>query len=157
MKKIIIALAALFFITLNLDAQEMPLISATHFKNIHIGNDLEVVLINAPSQQQDLQFNSVISSKLDISIEGGTLLVSNRAFSKKGTVYLLVNGLEKLVIGQNSNIITHGVLQSQNLHVFVSQGASARIKLLGKVKAFSADDSEVRIEKLAGTPVVKTF
>ena len=149
MKKLLIAFVAIIAINGSIHAQqaEMPLVSATGFKTIKIGRDLDVVLINSVSHQQDFQFNVSISEQLNMSIEGGTLVVSNRSFNKKARVYLLVNGLEKLVVGQNSHIVTHGVLQSSNLLVYVSQGATARIKLLGKVKAFPVDESEVRMTK----------
>ncbi len=151
----IIALMALFIISSKLHAQDMPLISATNFKTITIGDNMDVVLINAAGKQGDFKLNPLISEKLDISIENGRLSISNRFHNQKGIVYLMVDELEKLVIGQNSHIITHGILQSTRLALFVSQGASAHIKSLGSVNAFPTDESEISVNKIVNKPVLQ--
>ena len=155
MKKMIIALLALFIISSSLHAQDMPLISATNFKTITIGENMEVVLINAPGKQDDFKLNPLISEKLDISIENGRLTISNRFLHQKGIVYLMVDGLEKLVVGQNSHIITHGILQNTRLALYVSQGASAHIKSIGSINAFPTDESEISVNKVVNKPVMQ--
>ncbi len=146
---------ALFIISNNLHAQDMPLVSATNFKTITIGENMDVVLINAAGKQGDFKLNPMISDKLDISIENGRLTISNRFLNQKGIVYLMVDELEKLVVGQNSHIITHGVLQSTRLALYVSQGASAHIKSLGSINAFPTDESEISVNKVVNKPLIQ--
>lgn len=141
MKKILVLLitAVGMFAAATAQDESRILITAGQFKNIVLGENMKVVLVSAGSLQTEIKGDMHFFEKLNVSAADGTLHI--RAGRKLGgeTVFVAVNQLEKLTVGQRTQVFTEGILRSSEITVFVNEGSVARLRTTGEVNAFSFD------------------
>jgi hypothetical protein len=151
MKKFLILLITVIcgFTAANAQEESRLLISAGQFKNIVLGEGMKVVLVSDGSLQTEIKGDMGFFEKVNVSVADGSLHV--RAGSRLGgeTVFIAVNQLKQLTVGQRTHVTTEGVLRSSEIKVFVYEGSVARLKTTGEVNAFSPDGefSVMKIEK----------
>lgn len=150
MKKIFLLIAILYSGIISANAQdESPLIIlAGQIKNLHLGNDLNVTLVSSKDSLSDVTVAAELFNKLSISFENNTLNIASAPGLKKGEkLLIMVNALENITVGQNSRIITHGVISAPAVKVYMRAGATAHIVTTGRVHAFSQDDVDITVTK----------
>jgi hypothetical protein len=126
-------------------------ISAGQLKSISLGDNMNVVLISATSSGNELKGMMDVFEKLNVAFHNGSMHVApGRRFSADEKVYVIVNDLESLTIGQNTKVSTEGFLYSRMLKVYVQDGSLATLRTTGDVKAYSLDNLEFSIRK---TPI----
>lgn len=130
--------------------QEQPLvINAGGLKNLVLGNDMNVTLVRSQARQADVKGATAVFGKLNVSVRKTTMHIHSRASLQKGeNVVVVVDGLESLTLGQNTQVKTEGLLYATETKVFVETGSVARLRTTGTVSAFSLDDADVKIERL---------
>lgn len=151
MKKILILLITVVcgFTAANAQDESRLLISAGQFKNIVLGEGMKVVLVSDGSLHTEIKGDMNFFEKLNVSIVDGSLHVKPGRMLGSETVFIAVNQLKQLTLGQRTHVSTEGVLRSSEIKVFVYEGSVARIKTTGEVNAFSPDGefSVMKIEK----------
>jgi hypothetical protein len=153
MKKIVLLLIVMAAGFLNLQAQEdnRLVISAAQMKNISLGDNMNVVLVSAQSSASEMKGADNVFERLNVAYHNGSMHVApGRQFQADETVYVIVNDLKSLTIGQNTKVNTEGILYSNVIRVYVQDGSLARLRTTGDVKAYSLDDLEYSIRK---TPI----
>lgn len=133
----------------NAQDENRLLITAGQFKNIVLGEGMKVVLVSAELPlQTEIKGDMGFFEKLNVSVSDGSLHI--RAGRKLGgeTVFVAVNQLEKLTLGQKTQVFTEGVLRSSEIKVFVNEGSVARLRTTGEVNAYSYD-GEFSVTKLS--------
>jgi hypothetical protein len=151
MKKVLLLLVVLAAGILSVNAQEEArlVISAGQLKKITLGEGMKVVLVSAESFSQEVKGDMEVFEKLNISVVDGTMRIQpGRKFSYNETVFVVVNQLKMLTLGQNTNVSTEGILRSsKSIDVYVQTGAIARLITTAKVNAYSSDDHEISIQR----------
>ena len=150
MKKYFLLIAILIAGIITVKAQdESPLvILAGQMKNLQLGNDLNVTLVNSNDHQPDVTVGTEVFNKLRISVENNSMkILPASGFRKEDKIFVIVNGLENLTVGQNTQVITHGIMSAPKVKVYVQAGATAHIVSRGKVNAFSLGGVDVTVEK----------
>ena len=71
-----------------------------------------------------------------------------KKLSKETTVYVIVNGLSSLTVGEYTTVHTRGVLNSPLLDLFVEKGATAHVKAAGTIKAYPMGEFEIDVKKV---------
>ena len=148
MKKILLTLftVAAGIVSVNAQEESRLVISAGQLKNITLGEDMKVVLVSEGQFQSEVKGDMNVFDKLNISVVDGAMRIS--AVKKlHETVYIVVNQLGSLSLGQNTKVDTKGVLRSHAIKVFVEQGAVARLITTGEVNATSLQDHDLEITK----------
>jgi hypothetical protein len=153
MKRILMLLitVACGFAAANAQDESRLLITAGQFKNIVLGEGMKVVLVGAESLQAEIKGDMRFFEKLNVSTADGTLHIRPGRKLNGETVFVVVNHLEKLTLGQRTQVTTEGVLRSSEIKVLVYEGSVARLKTTGEVNGFSPD-GDIDIKKL-GKPV----
>lgn len=153
MKKILTLLIAVTAGFLSLNAQEPGrlTISAGQLKNLSLGDNMKVVLITAGSPQKEVKADMNAFEKLNIAVFNGTLNINPGKNLEGETIYVVVDDLKSLTVGQHTDVSTQGVLYSKEIKVFVSEGSVATLRTTGEVNAFSLDDMDFSIRK---TPII---
>ncbi|HYF31739.1 MAG TPA: DUF2807 domain-containing protein [Chitinophagaceae bacterium] len=153
MKKIVVLLIVLAAGIVSLNAQEpgRVTISAGQLKNISFGDHMKIVLMSAGSMQNEVKGDMNAFEKLNISVFNGSMNIhSGKDLSSNETVYVIVNDLETITVGQHTRVETEGFLRSDEIKVFVQDGSVVRLRTTGEVNAYSLDDLEFTVKK---TPV----
>jgi len=148
MKKIIFLLFILAG-TFSAFAQEEKklVISAGQLKHLSLGNNMKVTLVNAKQVSNEVKSNLETFEKLNISVSNGTMHIENRRLSANDQVYVIVDDLQTLTIGQATTVNTEGILRSSQLKLFVTEGSMAYLRTHGKIHALSPDGYEVNIKR----------
>lgn len=152
MKKIAALMIAITAGVLSLNAQEPErlTISAGQLKNISFGDRMKVVLV-ANASQSEVKGDMDALEKLNISVFNGSMNINpGKGLGDNATVYVIVNDLQSLTLGQHTKVENEGILYSSRLKIFVQEGSIARLRTTGVVNAYSLDDLELSITK---TPV----
>lgn len=146
MKKILMPVIAVIVTLLSANAQQGPIeISAGQFRNISLGDDMKVVLKVVEKVNADFTLNQKASEKLSFSFSGNALHIAPRKPMHDQTVYVLVNKLDVLSLGFNTEVITEGVLRGDWIDVFVSDNSNAKLNTTAKVKGHGTGGSDVKI------------
>ncbi|MGB8191871.1 MAG: DUF2807 domain-containing protein [Chitinophagaceae bacterium] len=161
MKKILFLLftVASGFLTAQAQDESRLLISAGQLQNISLGDNMRVVLVSAETFDSEVKGDMKVFEKLSTTISGGSMHIKSIGHSGKETIYVVVNQLKRLTLGQNTQVSTEGILRSEEITVFVEDGSVARIKTTGEVNAYSLDTMDVSVKKfqLQPKPFAKGF
>jgi len=146
MKKTIITILSAFSLMAAGAQQksEAIVVSAGQFRNIVLANDLEVVLMQAPGKAS-VQVAKEASDRLKLSMNGEALHIDASRKAGSFTLYLLVHELKELTLGGNTRVSTRGVLQTDQLQLFLEDNARAVLKTTGKVRAQPLGWNEISI------------
>ena len=152
MKKILTLLIAVTvgFLSSNAQEPERLIISAGQLKNISLGDNMKVVLVSNGSSEGEVKGDMSVFEKINISVSNGTLHINPGKKLENETVYVIVDVLKTLTVGQHTQVRTEGVLYAKEIKVFVNNGSIARLTTTGEVNAYSIDDLEFSVTK---TPV----
>jgi hypothetical protein len=153
MKKILTAALAVlvgFFSATAQDDEKALVINASEMKHVILGDNLNVVLLQHDNGPQEVKISKAVYSQLRLSMHDGIMTItSQNNYSSAEPVYVLVNRVKSLTLGENSRITTEGVLSSERIDVYVDQGAKAYLRTTGKVNATSLGDFDVSVERNA--------
>lgn len=149
MKKVLLLLVAAVFTLLSANAQTGNdlVISAGETKEITLGENMKVVLIVTDSPAQDVNLSKEVLEKLDVRFSENELQINARKDLENVTVYVVVNSLKQVTLGYNTSITNQGFLRPGKLEVFVHPGASAVLRTIGKIEAYSLGDFDVTIKR----------
>ncbi len=152
MKQILTLLLAVTmgFLSSNAQEPERLTISAGQLKNISLGDNMKVVLVSNGTSDGEFKSDIGIFEKLNISVQNGTLFVNPGRKLNNETIYIVVDNLKTLTVGQFTKVSTEGILYSKEMKVFVQNGSVAQLLTTGEVNAYSTDDYEFSVSK---TPV----
>ena len=160
MKKILtLAIAVLisFFSARAQDDEKTLVINAGDVQHLVLGNNMKIVLLEQNRATEEVRFSKAVNNKLKVSLHDGTMFVSaQHKHDGADPIYIVVNELKSLTLGENTSIETEGVLSSAKLEVFVEVGARALLRTRGKVNANSLGDFDVSVEKNAAG-IAKVF
>ena len=148
--KLILSMLGLVFGIVSVSAQtnERITVSTGNFKHLEFGENLKVVLVQSASPSSQIGMNSEAVENLNIVLSGETLKIESRKpFSDIKTVYVEVNAPDKITLGEMTQITTEGIINSQNLNVYIYDGARAHLKTFGTVKAFPLGEEKVMIKR----------
>ena len=146
MKKVLLLVAAAFTLaSANAQTENDLVISAGDAKKIVLGDDMNVVMISAAPGQDNIGLNKTTLQKMDVKFYDGRLEIMPRRDLRSETVYVIVNGVQEAILGQNTSLRSEDVLQSSHIDLYIHQGATARLKTAGKIDAYSLGDFEVNI------------
>lgn len=153
MKKILMLLVTVVcaFAAANAQDESRLVIAAGQFRNITLGEGMRVVLVSDQSLNTEIKGDISFFEKLNVSVVNGSLHVNPGRMLAGETVFIAVNQLKQLTVGQRTHVNTEGVLRSSEIKVFVYEGSVARLRTTGEVNAFSPD-GEFSIQKL-GKPL----
>ena len=84
---------------------------------------------------------------MDVKFYDGTVEIMPRTDLRNETVYVIVNDVKEVTLGQNTRLGSEHVLQSNQLDIYINQGATARIKTAAKIDAYTLGDFEVNITR----------
>ena len=129
-------------------------------ENIHITDDIDVVLIQAPYHDNSMVIDQSTSEKLSVKLSNKTLYIGERAGNgkQKPLVYIYVNNLKSLTVNGDSDVKTFGTLRTGLLNVFVEGDSRVHIRTTGTVKAHSLNDAELKVIYLSkAEPVKKAY
>ncbi|HEY0676789.1 MAG TPA: DUF2807 domain-containing protein [Chitinophagaceae bacterium] len=162
MKKLLFLFLAVVsgFLSANAQDDSRLVISAGQFKNISLGENMQVVLISAGAALNEFKSDIRVFEKLSVSISEGTMRITpGRKLGANETVYIIVNELEVLTLGENTKLTTHGILRSSDIKVFVNEGSVAKLRSTGEVSGHSLDNVFISVQKtpIAGKPSASLF
>ena len=153
MKKIVLLLFVIAsgFLTLQAQEDSRLVLSAGQLKNISLGDNLNVVLISAEPGQNEVKGDMNVFEQLNVTVNNGMMhIAAGQRLAAGQTVYVIVNDVQNLTVGQNTQVTTEGILYSNMIKVYVQNGSVAKLRTTGDVKAYSLDDFEFSIRK---TPI----
>ena len=107
MKKLFLLLVAAVFALLSANAQKENdlVISAGDAKGLVLGNDMNVVLISATLGQENIRLNKTTLQKMDVKFYNGTVEIMPRKDLRNETVYVIVNDVKEVTLGQNTSSV----------------------------------------------------
>ena len=126
------------------EKKEAIVVAAGQFRNIVLADDMEVVLMQAPAKEA-MQIGREVSDRLKLSMNGDALHIDGVRSPGQFTVYLLVHDLQQLTLGGHTRVQTRGVLVTEQLQVFLQDGANASLKTTGKVRAHPLGFNEISV------------
>ena len=151
MKKFLTLLIAVAgFLSSNAQEPERLTISAGQLRNISLGDNMKVVLVSAASVETEVKVDANVFEKINISVHNGSMHINSGRSLEKQTIYVIVDDIRSLTVGQNTKVTTEGILYSKEIKVFVQEGSFAKLLTTGQVNAFAVDNQELSIRK---TPV----
>jgi hypothetical protein len=132
-------------------------LNAGNVEHLNVQNDMDIVLLQAPSDDHSIILDGRASEKLNVRLNNKTLFISERKGGKEKTiVYLYVSNLKTLTVEGNSQVKTMGSLKTGKLDVFVDGNAKVHLRTTGNVKAHSLNDSMLDVKYITNTnPVAK--
>lgn len=149
MKKIFLLVTAALSALFSSASEDHPLtVSAGQFRHIELGSDMKVVLVSASELQNEIKTGSAATyEKLNISVSGDHLRLELRqSLRENERVYLVVEDLQSLTVGENTSVETENYLTGKEIKINVEQGARIRIKTYATVKAYGADGWPVPVQ-----------
>lgn len=159
MKKIFFPLILIFGSLLSANAQTKTdiVLPAAGIKNITLGSNMTVVMVKAQESQKEITLSKEAREKLDISFHKGIMEVHSRTDLNQATVYLLVDDVRNLTLGENTHVTSGSILPGTEMNLYVHFGATAKLKTNGKVNAYANDDSEVFIQRITPSKTASAF
>ena len=132
--------------------QENLVVNTGNVEHITIANDMNIVFVPAADTDRSMSLDANAAQKLGISLSNNSLTISalkQPSRKEKLTVYLYVNNLKTITVENNTNVKTMGVLNTPKLDVFIDGGATVHLKTKGDVKAWSLNDTEIKIKYIS--------
>lgn len=136
----------------NLDnhTNKVPVIVAeSGIRSITVSNNIDLLLINAGSEDIKTTVPQESVDKLRISYSKGNLRVSTKGYLPKDEripVYVYVNSLETLTVTGNAFARSRDILDAYNLRVNIEDEAKVALRSRGKMKV-NAPENYRRIEE----------
>ena len=160
MKKILLFITAVVVTLSSFANDETPLVvSAGHVKNIELGSNMKVTLINAASLKTATSTNPVdVFEKLNIEVSNGNMRLEFRTKTDKNQrVYIIVDDLSSLTIGENTFVDTQDFLDAKKIKIIIADQSYVRLLTDATVDAYSMDGLSVDIQtKRFSSQTVKT-
>lgn len=135
-------------------------LNAGMVENIHIMDDIDVVLIQSPYEENSIVLDQQTSEKLSVKLTDKTLYIGEKAGNakQKPLVYIYVNNLKNLTVNGDSDIKTFGTLKTGLLNLFVEGNSKVHIRTTGTVKAHPLNDAEIKVTYLSkAEPAKKAY
>lgn len=127
-------------------------LNAGNIEHLHIEKNMEVVLIQAPSDKPQITLDELIANKINFRLVNNKLTLSGKENSReKMVVYLYVSNLKSLTVDDNSKVKTLGTLETDKLDVFVDNNTTVHIRTTGFVNAHATDDVEMQVKYLSNS------
>jgi hypothetical protein len=139
-------------------SQEHLIVNAGNVEHINIANDMNIVLLPGAETDRSISLDANAASKLDLGVSNNSLTISAlRSSSRKEklTVYLYVNNLKSITVERNTVVKTMGVLNTQQLDLFVDGESTVHLKTKGYVKAYALNDAEVKVRYISQNPLAR--
>ena len=160
MKKILLFITALVITLAGFANDETPLVvSAGQVrKNIELGSNMKVTLINAASLKTATNANPVdVFEKLNIEVSNGNMRLELRTKTDKNQrVYIIVDDLQSLTIGENTFVDTQDFLDAEKIKIIIADQSYVRLLTNATVNAYSIDGLSVDIQtKRFSSPKIK--
>jgi hypothetical protein len=149
MKKIFLFITAVAIALSSFANDEKPLfVSAGQLKNIVLGNNMNVTLINAASLKSEISANLVDAfEKLNVEISNGTMRLDLRTNTDKNErVYIVVEDLYSLTIGENTFVEAQDFLPGKQIKIVIADQSYVRLLTNATVKAYSLDGLSIDIQ-----------
>jgi len=149
MKRIFLIITALVIAFSTFANDEKPLVvSAGNVKNIVLGNDMHVTLINAASLKNEINTNLVdVFDKLNIEVSNGNMRIEMRPKAGKNErVYIIVDDLRSLTVGENTFVEAQDFLPGRQIKIVIADQSYVRLLTNATVKAYSLDGLSIDIK-----------
>lgn len=149
MKKVFLLLIAAVFSLLSANAQKENalVISAGNTKELVLGDNMNVLLVQAGSAQNDVRLDKEVLKNLSVKFYDDVLEIRPERVFKNQTVYIIVNGVQRITVGENTSIQSESVLHNGQLDLYMHVGATANLKTSGRIDAFSLGDFELSVKR----------
>jgi hypothetical protein len=127
---------------------DVLVVAAGSIQHISLAENMNIVLMQASPEEASIKITKEASDKLRVSFAGNAMRIEPQTkLSKETTVYVIVNGLSSLTVGEYTTVHTRGVLNSPLLDLFVEKGAMAHVKAAGTIKAYPMGEFEIDVKK----------
>ncbi len=149
MKKILLFITAVVITLSSFANDETPLVvSAGHVKNIELGSNMKVTLINAASLKTVTNASPVdVFEKLNIEFSNGNMRLELRTKTDRNQrVYIVVDDLQSLTIGENTFVETEDFLPAKKMKIIIGDQSYVRLLTNATVNAYSLDGLSVDIQ-----------
>ncbi len=131
-------------------------LNAGNVEHLHIEENMEVVLLQAPSDKPEIMLDELFANKINFRLTNNKLTISGKENrGEKMVVYLYVSNLKSLTVDDNSRVKTLGTLETGKLDVYVDNNTTVHIRTTGSVKAHAIDDVEMQVKYLSNTQTRK--
>ncbi len=121
-----------------------------NYSKVSVGSNLNVVFLTDGSSQISVVGNNTLLNGVDFKVVNGTLTISSKnTFASQGTIFLPAKNLKEIYLYANSKVSSNGVMNCNNLTVYVSEGCVASIKNRGQMELKPTSDTELNFEKYA--------
>jgi hypothetical protein len=128
---------------------EALIVAAGSIQNITVAENMNIILMQANPEEVSIKITKEASDKLRVSFADNAMRIEpQKKLSKETTVYVIVNGLSSLTVGEYTTVHTRGVLNSPLLDLFVEKGATAHVKAAGTIKAYPMGEFEIDVKKV---------
>lgn len=149
MKKILLFITAVVVALSTFANDETPLVvSAGGVKNIELGSNMNVTFINAASLKTWTNANPVdVFEKLNIAVSNGNMRLELRTRTNKNErVYIVVDDIQSLTIGENTFVETEDFLPGKKIKIFIADQSYVRLLTNATVNAYSLDGLSLDIQ-----------
>ena len=155
MKKILFVVTAVVVALSTFANDEAPLVvSAGHIKNIELGSDMKVTFIKASSLKTGINTNANdVFEKLNIAVSNGIMRLEFRTTTNKNErVYVIVEDLQSLTIGENTFVDTQDFLDAKKIKIIIADQSYVRLLTNATVNAYSMDGLSIDIQTKRFSP-----
>ena len=155
MKKIFLFIAAVVITVSGFANDESPLVvSAGNVKNIELGSNMKVTIINAASLKSGINSNPVdVFEKLNIEVSNGTMrLELRRRTNKNERVYIIVDDLSSLTIGENTFVDSQDFFDTKKIKIIIADQSYVRLLTNATINAYSMDGLSIDIQTKRFSP-----
>lgn len=149
---------ALSVLSVSAQNQQKLVVYAGNVEHISIASGMDIVLVPGAETDRSISLDANAASKLGLGLASNSLTISAlRPSSKKEklTVYLYVNNLKSITVERNSIVKTVGVLNTQQLNLFVDGESTVHLKTKGTVKAHPLNDAEIKVRYISQNLLAK--
>ena len=154
MKKKIMLLSSLFFVAVTgLLAQSSGemIINAGRATSVTVSEHIDVILLSSTEQSQGLIVNPEAAETLLVTSNGQRVSITPKGYASKTNrqkVFLYVSGLKELKVGPNATVQTAGVLDTEQIDVYVDENTTAHVRAIGRIKAHSLNGVDFSVKDL---------
>jgi hypothetical protein len=149
MKRIFLFITALIIASSSFANDEKPLVvPAGQAKNIVLGDNMKVTFINKASLKNEIKPDLVdLFEKLNIEVSNGNMRLELRPKSDKNErVYIIVEDLRSLTIGENTFVDTEDSLPGKQIKIVMADESYVRLLTNAEVKAYTFDGLSLDIQ-----------
>jgi hypothetical protein len=122
------------------------------FSKIVVEDDIDIRLSENTDKVIEIYGDSRYTQEVDWKIRNGILYIRSKAGSLKNKVEvsISVNQLNDLTVTGNSDVRSEGVLNSEELKVFVDGEGQIAVKNTGAIKVKRADHIDLKVQRVFG-------